>query len=160
MPAKVHHIRLSAEERQALEKVSASNHKSAREKKRARILLLCDSNLPFEEGGSRNDTQGAKELTCSPNTVYALRRRAGEAGEHEATRVVVRQEQPKRMARKLDGASWMAQAKRIWWRLCVRLPPMASRGGRFLWCASASSSWRSWTQSPRRPSAKRSKKRA
>jgi len=104
MPAKVHHIRLSAEERQALEKVSASNHKSAREKTRARILLLCDSNLPFEEGGSRNDTQVAKELTCSPNTVYALRRRAGEAGEHPATRVVVRQEQSKRVARKLDGA--------------------------------------------------------
>lgn len=41
MSAKAHHIRLSAGEYAALEKISASNHKSEREKKRARILLLC-----------------------------------------------------------------------------------------------------------------------
>lgn len=101
MPAKVHHIRLSPEERQALEQVSASNRKSEREKKRARILLLCDSNLSFEQGGSRSDAQVAQELRCSPNTVYQLRRRAPD---EDAVQVVVRGVQKRRMARKLDGA--------------------------------------------------------
>ena len=55
MPAKTHPILLSAEERTTLEKVSASNRRSEREKKRARILLLCDANTPRERGGSRPD---------------------------------------------------------------------------------------------------------
>ena len=101
MPTKVHHIRLRAEERAALEKISASNHKSEREKKRARMLLLCDSNTCFEEGGSRSDAQVAQELKCSPNTVYQLRRRAPQ---QDAGRVVVREVQKNRVARKLDGA--------------------------------------------------------
>lgn len=88
MPAKVHHIHPSAQEREALERVSASNRKSEREKTRARILLLCDSNTSFEEGASRNDTQVSEALACSANTVYALRRRAGEG---DVTRLVVRQ---------------------------------------------------------------------
>lgn len=101
MPAKVHHIRLSAEDRAALEKISASNHQSEREKKRARMLLLCDSNLSFEEGGSHSDAQVAQELRCSPNTVYQLRRRAPQ---QDAAGVVVRAVQKNRVARKLDGA--------------------------------------------------------
>ena len=101
MPAKVHHIRLSVEERTALEKISASNHQSEREKKRARMLLLCDSNLSFEAGGSRSDAQVAAQLKCSPNTVYQLRRRAPK---QDAERVVVRAVQTRRVARKLDGA--------------------------------------------------------
>ena len=101
MPAKVHHIRLSAEERAKLEQISASNHRSEREKKRARILLLCDSNLSYEYGGSRSDAQVATALKCSPNTVYQLRRRAPQ---QDTGRVVVRDVQKRRKARALDGA--------------------------------------------------------
>jgi len=100
MPAKVHHILLGAEERAALEKVSASNRRSEREKKRARILLLCDANTSSEAGGSHSDAQAAARLKCSPNTVYQLRRRALERG---ALAVVERAEQVRRKARKLDG---------------------------------------------------------
>ena len=101
MPAKVHHIHLSPEERAALEKVSHSNRRSEREKKRARLLLLCDESTRPEDGGSRSDAQAAIQLKCSPNTVYQLRRRAQERG---ALEVVTRQEQGHRKARKLDGA--------------------------------------------------------
>jgi transposase len=101
MPAKVHHIQLSAEERAALEKLSASNRRSEREKKRARILLLCDEGTPRESGGSRPDAEVATQLKCSPNTVYQLRRRAVERG---VVAVVERAEQKNRKARKLDGA--------------------------------------------------------
>ncbi len=100
MPTKVHHILLSAEERAALEKVSASNRRSEREKKRARILLLCDAGTRRERGGSRSDAEVATQLKCSPNTVYQLRRRAIERG---ALAVVERAEQVRRKARKLDG---------------------------------------------------------
>ena len=101
MPAKVHHIRLKTEERASLQQISASNRRSEREKKRARILLLCDSNTSFEEGGSRSDAQVALALKCSPNTVYQLRRRAPE---QDTARVVVREVQTRRKARVLDGA--------------------------------------------------------
>ncbi len=101
MPAKAHHIRLSHEERTALEKVSHSNRSSEREKKRARILLLCDANTSPDKGGSSSDAQVAAQLNCSPNTVYQLRRRAQKRG---AVEVVTRQEQRHRKARKLDGA--------------------------------------------------------
>ena len=101
MPAKAHHILLSAEERAALEKVSCSNRASEREKKRARILLLCDEATSQEAGGSRSDARAAAQLKCSPNTVYQLRRRACERG---AIEVVTRQEQHHRKARKLDGS--------------------------------------------------------
>lgn len=100
MPAKSHHIHLSPEERAALDKVSHSNRRSEREKKRARILLLCDANTGPEEGGYCSDAQVAAQLKCSPNTVYQLRRRAQERG---AVEVVSRQEQLHRKARKLDG---------------------------------------------------------
>jgi len=101
MPAKVHYIRLRGEERAALKKISASNRRSEREKKRARILLLSDSNTPFDEGGSRSDAQVAVALGCNANTVYQLRRRAPA---QDAGRVVVREVQKRRKARALDGA--------------------------------------------------------
>jgi len=100
MPTKVHHIRLSADERASLEQLSASNHKSEREKTRARILLLCDSNTSYEQGGSRSDAQVARQLRCSPNTVYQLRRRTPQ---QQAPAVVARAVQKNRATRKLDG---------------------------------------------------------
>lgn len=100
MPAKVRHICLSPEERAALEKLSGSNRCSEREKKRARMLLLCDSNVSREAGGNRTDDEVAFHLKCSPNTVYLLRQRALERG---TLAVVQRAEQTSRKARKLDG---------------------------------------------------------
>jgi transposase len=101
MPAKTHHIRLSVEERASLEKLSRSNHRSEREKKRARMLLLCDANTPKEQGGSHTDAEVAQVLKCSSNTVYQLRHRVPDRG---AIAVVTRAEQGHRKARKLDGA--------------------------------------------------------
>lgn len=40
MPAKKYLLTLTQEERQQLEKIAGSNHRSVREKTRARILLL------------------------------------------------------------------------------------------------------------------------
>ncbi len=77
MPVKQHHVRLSLEERAVLEQVSASTHTSEREKTRARILLLCDTSVPFENGGNRTDTQVAAQLRCHFQTVQGVRRRAG-----------------------------------------------------------------------------------
>jgi len=101
MSQKKHVVSLSAEERAALEQVSCSNRRSEREKKRARILLLCDANQSREEGGSQSDEEVAKHLRCSSATVYRVRARAGARG---AVEVVRRQEQHKRKERKLDGA--------------------------------------------------------
>ena len=101
MSQKKHIVSLSEEERTALEQVSNSNRRSEREKKRARMLLLCDAHHPREAGGSRSDEEVAGQLRCSSATVYRVRQRACERG---ALEVVRRQEQQRRKARKLDGA--------------------------------------------------------
>ena len=100
MPSKQHHVFLSAEERLALEKASASNRRSEREKKRARILLLCDANTLREAGGSRTDAEVAQALRCHEQTVLGVRRRAGE---RSALAVIERAVQLHRKERRLDG---------------------------------------------------------
>ena len=100
MSQKKYVVSLNAEERAALEQVSGSNRRSEREKKRARILLLCDANQSREEGGSQSDEEVARRLRCSSATVYRVRRRAGERATLD---VVRRQEQHTRKERKLDG---------------------------------------------------------
>lgn len=101
MPAKKYVIALSAEERSALDQVSASNRRSVREKTRARILLRSDSHTPREAGGSCTDDWSAIQLKVSALTVANVRQRACERGAVES---VTRQEQGHRKARKLDGA--------------------------------------------------------
>jgi len=100
MSAKKHIIVLKEQERAQLEKVARSNHRSMREKTRARILLLTDTKCSREEGGCCKDSEIASRLACSEWMVGQLRRRACERGVLE---VISHQEQSKRKARKLDG---------------------------------------------------------
>lgn len=101
MPAKQHIIQLSPEERSQLEQVSQSNRRSVREKTRARLLLGSDTSVPREEGGDQSDLELAARYKVNPLTVANVRRRACERGVLES---LVRGEQTKRKARRLDGA--------------------------------------------------------
>jgi len=100
MPRKKHLVKLSPEERVALQKVARSNRASVREKIRARVLLLADLSCSREQGGSRRDSEIAHELGCSPLTVSNVRARAAQRGAVESIR---REVQQQRKARKLDG---------------------------------------------------------
>jgi hypothetical protein len=100
MPAKKYIICLSPEEREELEQVSRSHRRSGREKMRARILLLCDTNLGREEGASRIDEEIAIQLGCGMPTVFKVPKRAVERG---VVASLIRQEQHNRKARALDG---------------------------------------------------------
>ena len=61
MPAKQHIIALSGEERASLEQVAGSTRRSVWEKRRARILLESDTNVPRAEGGSQSDLRLIRE---------------------------------------------------------------------------------------------------
>jgi len=100
MSAKKHIIALNEQERDQLEKVARSNRRSIREKTRARILLLTDTNRAREDGGCCKDSEVASRLACSEWTVGQLRRRACERGVLE---VITHQEQSNRKAPKLNG---------------------------------------------------------
>jgi len=100
MPAKKYIICLTPEEREELEQVSRSHRRSAREKMRARILLLCDTSLGREEGASGIDEEIVAQLGCAMPTVFKVRQRALERGAVASLR---RQEQQNRKARALDG---------------------------------------------------------
>ena len=101
MPAKQHIIALSPEERGQLEQVSQSNHRSMREKTRARLLLGSDTGVPREVGGCQSDLELAARYKVNPLTVAHVRRRAHERGVFDS---LVRGEQTQRKARRLDGA--------------------------------------------------------
>jgi len=101
MATKQHVITLTNAERTELEKVARSTHRSVREKKRARILLMADANRSREEGGSCKDIEIAPRVRCALVTVAKVRRRACERGVVET---LARREQVKRKVRKLDGA--------------------------------------------------------
>ncbi len=96
MSRKKHLIKLSSEERAALQKVSRSNRASMREKTRARILLLADEGCGRERGGSRSDAEVVEQMSCATLTVYNVRRRAVERGAVES---IVRGAQQQRKAR-------------------------------------------------------------
>ena len=100
MPAKKYVIALNADERVALEKISASPHHSVREKKRARIVLGSDHNTTSQHGASQTDAQLCATLKVSALTVFNVRKAACERG---ALACITRQEQQKRKARKLEG---------------------------------------------------------
>jgi hypothetical protein len=52
MPTKKYLVALSQQERQQLQQVAQSNRRSIREKTRARILLLADTQCPAPEGSN------------------------------------------------------------------------------------------------------------
>lgn len=95
MPATIK-INLQSEERKELEKIARANKHSLREKTRARILLLSDTNP--KEGALTVEAIRAK-LRVSPPTVVRVKKAFLERGVVS----VFRKEQPQRKARVLDG---------------------------------------------------------
>lgn len=97
MPARKYNVALSEEQRQQLEKIARSYRHSERERKRARILLLTDTN---REDGGLLDAPICHQLKVCAVTVEQVRRRFAQKGLGAA---VYRSEQQNRKARKLDG---------------------------------------------------------
>ena len=97
MPAKKYFVALTPQERQQLEKIAGSNHRSVREKTRARILLLADTQ---NKDGGLKDAQIAGQLRCTALTVSTIRQRASERG---ALASVWHKQQERRKARALDA---------------------------------------------------------
>jgi transposase len=94
---KKHVIKLSQEERQALEKMTKAGTISARKLKRIRILLLSDES---EHGPAKANQEIAQIVEVSPVTVSRIRKRYLEGGLSEAL-----EEKPRSGApRKFDGA--------------------------------------------------------
>ncbi len=112
MPVKKYVVTLSEEQRQQLERAAASNKNSVRERRRARILLLADTNR-HDGAGQRGDGPSDAAILqavrgTSAQTVYRVRRRFCERGLGlDATQAVqatlTHQPQQRRKARKLDG---------------------------------------------------------
>jgi hypothetical protein len=98
MPARKHHLSLTPEERTKLESLSRSYHHSARQRTRAKILLLTDVNRPQ---GPLKDAQIAEAVKCHLITVGKIRDKAVERG---VIASLHHKEQEKRKDRKLDGA--------------------------------------------------------
>ena len=63
MSAKKHHVSLTQSDRDELVRLSMSQRHSERERKRARILLLCDE---AKEGGADKDTDIAAQVKVAP----------------------------------------------------------------------------------------------
>lgn len=98
MPARLHHLSLTDEERAKLDIVARSHRHSARERTRAKILLLTDS---CREGGPLKDAQIAETVKCHPFTVGKIRKKAIERG---SVASLEHKEQERRKERRLDGA--------------------------------------------------------
>ena len=99
MPAKKHHVTLTDEQRPQVEIAARSNKRSQRERTRARILLLADTNRP--EGGLPDDTI-CQEVHACLLTVQRVRKRFAESGLEAA---LTHKEQTHRKPRRLDGAT-------------------------------------------------------
>jgi transposase len=97
MPAKLHHVILTPEQRQKAEIIARSYKHSDRERKRARILLLADTSS--EEGGC-TDAQVSQQVGVSTVMVEQVRRRFASGGLEAA---LFHQEQKNRKPRALDG---------------------------------------------------------
>lgn len=98
MPARKHHLTLTDEERTKLQIVARSYHHSARERTRAKILLLTDT---LRDGGPLKDAQIAEAVKCHPITVGKIRDKAVERG---VIASLEHREQERRKKRSLDGA--------------------------------------------------------
>ena len=77
MSAKKHHVSLTQSDRDELVRLSMSPRHSERERKRARVLLLCDE---AKEGGADKDTDIAAQVKVAPLTVNRTRQRFAERG--------------------------------------------------------------------------------
>lgn len=95
MPKKIT-ITLSPEEQEKLAKVARSNKRSMREKTRARILLLSDSN---RAEGAVSVGGISEQLRTSPATITRVKKVYLERGLDG----IKRKEQAKRKARVIDG---------------------------------------------------------
>jgi len=98
MPAKKYHVALTEPEREQLVRLSTSQRHSARQRKRARILLLADVT---QENGGQKDSDIAAAVRADAITVSRVRQRFDE-GDLEAA--LHHKEQEKRKERLLDGA--------------------------------------------------------
>ena len=97
MPAKIHHVLLTQEQREQAEIVARSYKQKESQRKRARILLLADAHHP--QGGLCDKTISA-QVKVSAVTVGNVRRRFVCQGLKAA---LYRKEQQQRKARLLDG---------------------------------------------------------
>ena len=97
MPAKKYHVTLTDEQRQQVEIIARSYKHSQRERQRAKILLLADTNRP--EGTSK-DALIAQQVGVCGLTVEQVRRRFVTGGLEAA---LYHKEQQNRKARLLDG---------------------------------------------------------
>ncbi len=97
MATKKYIITLTSEQRAKLDIVARSYRHSARERHRAQILLLADTN---QQGASHSDAQIAQAVGCQPLTVSKVRERAVTRGVLES---LLHKEQHNRKARRLDG---------------------------------------------------------
>lgn len=98
MPAKLHHVALTPEQRQKAEIIARSYKHSDRERKRARILLLADT---AREEGACKDCEISQQVGVSTVMAEQVRRRFAQGGLEAA---LLHKEQQNRKARALDGA--------------------------------------------------------
>ena len=97
MPARKYDVALSEEQRQKVDIVARSYKHSERERKRAKILLLSDTNRA--EGGL-HDAAICQQVKVCDVTVGQVKRRFTQEGLEAA---LGHREQPRRKARVLDG---------------------------------------------------------
>jgi hypothetical protein len=97
MPAKKYHVTLTGEQRHKAEIVARSYKHSARERSRARVLLLADTN---QTDGACQDAAICEQIGLCALTVSQIRQRFAEKGLDAA---LYRAEQKNRKARVLDG---------------------------------------------------------
>ncbi len=103
MRPKTYHVTLSPEQREELIRKSTSQRHSARERKRARILLLADE---AQKSGAVADADIAAQVKVCLPTVGRVRQRFAQAKEHgqnELPAALHRKEQENRKPRLLDG---------------------------------------------------------
>ncbi len=99
MPAKKYHVTLTQEQREYVEIAARSNKRSLRERQRARILLLADTNQA--EGGC-DDARICQQVGACLLTVQRVRQRFTTEGLSAALH---HKEQINRKPRVLDGAA-------------------------------------------------------
>jgi transposase len=97
MPAKIHHVILTQEQREQAEVVARSYKHKESERKRARILLLADAKHP---DGGLDDQAIHEQVHVHCATVENVRQRFALGGLKAA---LERKEQTHRKARVLDG---------------------------------------------------------